>query len=177
MDWVRFQHLDAYKVLLLRTYCYVMAIAKKETFIWHSSVEPQLTENSPLAKTTKNTALWPLPICLCQFRMHQFYVFANFGHFDRISTFSWRTPTPKTVGFHPSSWSWMEKNPPTPMSPDVSSHFCAEKRSAMGWGNKLSTLQWTITYPTEREQENHRLKSDFWWDMVVPRRVCEYIKS
>ena len=35
----------------------------------------------------------------------------------------------------------------------------------------VMTLQGTITCPTEREKEHHRLKSDFGGDMLVPRRV------
>ena len=26
-----------------------------------------------------------------------------------------------------------------------------------------------LTYPTKREKETHRLKSEFWWDMLVPK--------
>jgi len=33
------------------------------------------------------------------------------------------------------------------------------------------TLQGTITCPTEREKEHHRLKSAFGGDILVPRRV------
>lgn len=49
----------------------------------------------------------------------------HFGRFDRISTFSLDSLPGKTFKLD-------GKNRPTPMSPDVSSHFCAEKRSAMG---------------------------------------------
>ena len=32
-----------------------------------------------------------------------------------------------------------------------------------------------ITYPRQKIMEHHLLKRDFWWDMLVPRRVCTYL--
>ena len=41
----------------------------------------------------------------------------------------------------------------------------------------FTTLQGSNPCPTEREKENHRLKSDFSWDMLVPGREVLILKG